>query len=111
MARYLNIEIGASQMRLAEVEPHGRGERILNCFTCSVPAGAVDDGLVRDTKGLGQLLKNEIARHNIHSKKVFFVTGSSRIASREVRIPFVKKRQIQSLIEANATDYFPVDVI
>lgn len=110
MARYLNIEIGASQMRLAEVEPHGRGERILNCFTCSVPAGAVDDGLVRDTKGLGQLLKNEIARHNIHSKKVFFVTGSSRIASREVRIPFVKKRQIQSLIEANATDYFPVDV-
>ena len=67
MARYLNIEIGASQMRLAEVEPHGRGERILNCFTCSVPAGAVDDGLVRDTKGLGQLLKNEIARHNIHS--------------------------------------------
>lgn len=110
MARFLNIEIGASQMRLAEVEPHGRGERILNCFTCSVPAGAVDDGLVRDTKGLGQLLKNEIARHNIHSKKVFFVTGSSRIASREVRIPFVKKRQIQSLIEANATDYFPVDV-
>ena len=72
MARFLNIEIGASQMRVAEVELHGRGERILNCFTCSVPAGAVDDGLVRDTKGLGQLLKNEIARHNIHSKKVFF---------------------------------------
>lgn len=110
MARFLNIEIGYSQMRVAEVEPRGKGERIHKCFTCSVPAGAVDDGLVRDTKGLGQILKAELAQYNIHSKKAFFVTGSSRIASREIRIPYVKKRQIQSVIEANATDYFPVDV-
>lgn len=38
------------------------------------------------------------------------MAGSSRIASREVRIPFVKKNRIQSIIQENATDYFPIDI-
>ena len=34
--------------------------------------------------------------------------ASSRIASREIRIPLLEKR-IQDLIEMNAADYFPID--
>lgn len=110
MARFLNIEIETSQLRVAEVETKGRGQRLHSCFTLPVPAGAVDDGQVRDTKGLGNLLKKELAARGIRNRKVFFVVGSSRIASREVRIPLVKKNQIQNLIQENATEYFPIDI-
>lgn len=108
MAKFLNIEIDTAQMRVAEVD--SRGQRIFRCFVIPVPLGAVDDGQIRDTKSLGKLLKTELATHGIKTKKAFFVAGSSRIASREVRIPFVKKDRIQSIIQENATDYFPIDI-
>ena len=70
----------------------------------------MEDGQIRDTKTLGENLKAELSQRKIRTKKVYFATGSTRIASREVRIPFVKANRIQSIIEANATDYFPIDV-
>lgn len=110
MAKILSIEAEASQIRVAEVEVRGKKGRIYNCFCIPAPQGAVEDGQIRDTKTLGENLKAELSQRKIKTKKVYFVTGSTRIASREVRIPFVKANRIQSIVEANATDYFPIDV-
>lgn len=110
MARILSIEAEASQIRVAEVEVRGKKGRIYKCFCIPAPQGAVEDGQIRDTKTLGENLKAELSQRKIKTKKVYFATGSTRIASREVRIPFVKANRIQSIVEANATDYFPIDV-
>lgn len=110
MAKILSIEAEASQIRVAEVEVRGKKGKIHNCFCISAPQGAVEDGQIRDTKTLGENLKAELSQRKIRTKKVYFATGSTRIASREVRIPFVKANRIQSIVEANATDYFPIDV-
>ena len=110
MAKILSIEAEASQIRVAEVEVRGKKGRIYNCFCIPAPQGAVEDGQIRDTKTLGENLKAELSQRKIRTKKVYFATGSTRIASREVRLPFVKANRIQSIIEANATDYFPIDV-
>ena len=110
MAKILSIEAEASQIRVAEVGVRGKKGRIYNCFCIPAPQGAVEDGQIRDTKTLGENLKAELSQRKIKTKKVYFATGSTRIASREVRIPFVKANRIQSIVEANATDYFPIDV-
>lgn len=110
MAKILSIEVEASQVRVAEIEVRGKKGKIYNCFCIPAPQGAVEDGQIRDTKTLGENLKAELSQRKIKTKKVYFVTGSTRIASREVRIPFVKANRIQSIVEANATDYFPIDV-
>ena len=110
MARLLSIEAESTQIRVGEVEISGRKGRMLQCFCVPVPQGSVEDGQIRDTKGLGELLRQQLNERGIRTKKAWFVTGSTRIASREVQIPLVKKSRIQSIIEANATDYFPIDV-
>lgn len=110
MAKILSIEVEASQVRVAEIEVRGKKGKIYNCFCIPTPQGAVEDGQIRDTKSLGEVLKEELSERKIRTKKVYFATGSTRIASREVRIPFVKTNRIQSIVEANATDYFPIDV-
>ena len=110
MAKILSIEVEASQVRVAEIEVRGKKGRIFNCFCIPAPQGAVEDGQIRDTKSLAEVLREELPQRKIKTKKVYFATGSTRIASREVRIPFVKTNRIQSIIEANATDYFPIDV-
>ena len=110
MARFLSIEAESTQIRVGEVEISGRKGRMLQCFCVPVPQGSVEDGQIRDTKGLGEFLRQQLNERGIRTKKAWFVTGSTRIASREVQIPLVKKSRIQSIIEANATDYFPIDV-
>lgn len=110
MARFLSIEAESTQIRVGEVEISGRKGRMFQCFCVPVPQGSVEDGQIRDTKGLGELLRQQLNERGIRTKKAWFVTGSTRIASREVQIPLVKKSRIQSIIEANATDYFPIDV-
>lgn len=110
MAKILSIEVEVSQVRVAEIEVRGKKGRIFNCFCIPAPQGAVEDGQIRDTKSLAEVLREELFQRKIKTKKVYFATGSTRIASREVRIPFVKTNRIQSIIEANATDYFPIDV-
>ncbi len=110
MARFLSIEAESTQLRVGEVEIAGRKGRMIQCFVMPVPQGTVEDGQIRDTRGLGVRLRQELDRRKIRTKKVYFVTASTRIASREVRIPLVRKSRIQSIIEANAADYFPIDV-
>lgn len=84
MAKILSIEAEASQVRVAEIEVRGKKGRIFNCFCIPAPQGAVEDGQIRDTKSLGDALKGELAQRKIRTKKVFFATGSTRIASREI---------------------------
>lgn len=110
MARFLSIEAESTQVRVGEVEISGKKGRMIQCFCVPAPQGAVEDGQIRDTKGLGELLRKKLDERRIKTKKVYFVTGSTRIASREVTIPLVKKNKIRDIIQMNATDYFPIDV-
>lgn len=107
MAKLLSIEIGNSQVRVAEMDE--KKGRIYHCFQFLAPQGAVDDGFVRDTRGLGESLARELAARRIRTKRAGFVVTSGRIASREIYLPMVKKSKLQSIIEANAADYFPID--
>lgn len=111
MANMLTIEVGSTEIRVAEMRDDKKGSSIRRCFRFAVPQGMVEDGLVRDAQDLGEQLKNELLSRKISARKVRFIVASSRIASREVRIPFIKKNRIQDLVETNAADYFPIDPV
>lgn len=111
MANMLTIEVGSTEIRVAEMRDDKKGSSIRRCFRFAVPQGMVEDGLVKDAQDLGEQLKNELLSRKISARKVRFIVASSRIASREVRIPFIKKNRIQDLVETNAADYFPIDPV
>lgn len=109
MANILTIEVGSTEIRVAEMKEEKKSSSIRRCFRFAVPQGLVEDGMIRDAQTLGEQLKNELLSRKISARKVRFIVASSRIASREVRIPFIKKNRIQDLLETNAADYFPID--
>lgn len=110
MGRFIGIEIDSARLRVAEIEENGKKQRMLQCFSFPVLQGMVEDGEIRDTGNVADLLLDGLEAHNIRTKKVFFVAGSSRIANRRLKIPMVKKKQIQSLLEENSSEYFPIDL-
>lgn len=110
MAKVLNIEVGSAEVRVVQLERLGKSSKMHDCFQFATPQGSVEDGHIRDTKTLGDKLRHELQKRHIGAKKVSFTVTSSRIASREVKLPLVKKKQIQSILEANVSDYFPIDL-
>ena len=105
--RVLSIESGRSLVRVLEVSGKGKETKIFNSFSFSTPENMFEEN---DSTEFSNILKAELKKRKITTKKVIFVINSGRMATREVTIPAVKENRIADLIAANASDYFPVDL-
>ena len=108
--KVLSIEIGQGLTRIVEMDYKAKNPKIYNCFTFVTPKGVMNDGVVSCTDTFISLMKTECSKWGVHTKKAIFSITSSRIANREVKLPLVKEKQIQEVLNANASDFFPVDM-
>ena len=109
-ARAISIEIGYSLTRVCEVDYKSKAHKIYKSFTIPTNEGMINDGVLTISPEYVENLKSALSANRIKAKQVVFTITSSRIASREVVIPFVKENRIADVVNANATDYFPVDL-
>lgn len=110
MSKVLSIEVGRAQVRVAEVSYKADIPKLYNVFYFSTPADSVKDGCVVDRDAFKTELKKNLSDFGISTKKVIFVLTSNRVATREVLIPHVARKRIHTLLNTNASDYFPVDM-
>lgn len=122
--RVLAIEIGVKTTKVCEIDytpvrnkgfstkTSGRNSKVYQTLIFDTPENAVEDGFVRDKQGLEEAFRQAMTVRQIDftTLDVIFTLNSSKIASREVEIPMVKPDKIPGIIEANASDYFPVDI-
>ena len=106
--KLLSITLGTTSAKLAEIVKSGKKIQVYSAYDIPISEGLCDDGLILDVDSLAEEIKSYLIKYKIKSRKIAFSIASKRIASKEVIIPYVKEKQIKSLIEVNATDYFPV---
>lgn len=107
----LNIEIGDRLIKVCELARKGKSWHIGRCFMLQTPDNTVQDGQITDIDALAEALGNQLAFHEMGGvSSTVFTLVSGRIASREVTIPPVKDAKIKPIIDANAGEYFPVDI-
>lgn len=110
MAKVLSVEIGTSLIKLCEVDYKSKSPRVYKWATIMTPDGVVaDDALIVD-ESLINALKGVLKDKRMSAKRLVFTISSTKIASREVTIPYVRENKVGEIIQANATDYFPVDL-
>lgn len=109
-SRAITIEIGYSLTKVCEVDYKAKTHRIYKSFTVANGAEIINDGALNATPEYVANLQRALAVNHVKTKQVVFTITSSKIASREVMIPFVKENRIADVVNANATDYFPVDL-
>lgn len=108
--KVISIEIGLTNTKICEVDYKKKNPRVYNCITFDTPKNSFDDGYIRDKNTFSVIAKEYIAKSKIKGDKVVFSISSTKIVNREVIIPFVKINRIQDVINANASEYFPVDI-
>ncbi len=112
MARVLCIEIGYATTRMVEIDYKVRNPKVYSCLEIETPKEAVLDGyIMRDRlEELKELFLNRLEENMIKTRNVVFSIYSSKIITREVMLPAVKLKQVAGVIEANLSEYFPMDL-
>lgn len=108
--KVISIEIGYSLTRVCETDYKSKTHKVYKNFTVPTPDGVINDGALMITGEYVDMLKKALAENKVKTKQVMFTITSAKIASREVVIPFVKENRIADVVNANASDYFPVDL-
>ena len=109
--RLLSISLGTSSAKLAEIMKSGKNVQIFSAYDIQLTEGLCDDGTILDVDALAEELKQYISKYKIKAKALAFSIASKRIANKEAVIPLVKEKQIKSIVEINAPEYFPVSNI
>lgn len=109
--RILSIEIGHSLTKVCEIEKASKSPKIFNSFIIPTPDNMVrEDSTLEINEKFAQDFQRILNSKNIKTKKAVFTVVSNKIATREATIPYVKDKQIMSVIRANLSDYFPVEL-
>lgn len=109
-AKVLSIEIDSSLTRVVEMDYKKNLTKVYQCFSFETPQGIINDGVISVSERFKRALNEKLSEKKIRTNKVVFSINSGRIANREVIIPMVKENKIQSLLTANSSEYFPVDL-
>lgn len=110
MSKVLSIEIGYSLIKIIETDFKAKNPKVYRSVNVQTPPGVINDGQLDVTGQLVDAVKGALAAGQMKTKQAVFTITSSKIASREVVMPNVKANKLPTLVRANASDYFPVDI-
>ena len=111
ISKVLSIKVGVTITRVCLMDYRSKNPRIYQSFSMKTPDGVVADGVLQgDIKSFATSLRNMIIDKNMRTKYVVFTVQSTKIATREVKLPYVKANRIGPMVMANAADYFPIDL-
>lgn len=108
--KILSIEIGLHTTKVCELEAGKKNPHVTNCITFDTPENIVEDGFILDKDLMAQTLRTHLNEAKMTVKDVNITIASTKIANREVVIPLVPENKIQAIIDASASEYFPLDV-
>ncbi|MDE6566649.1 MAG: pilus assembly protein PilM [Lachnospiraceae bacterium] len=108
--KVLSVEVGQQVTKAVVVDYLRKNPHVYNAFSFDTPPGAMEDGYLKNKDAIAQMLKAQIRENGVKEKDVVFSIASSKIASREIVVPYVPENKIDGLINATAQDYFPVNM-
>lgn len=107
--KFITVSIGSEVIKLAEVDYSKKNVSVLWAESVPTPDNSYDDGEIVDIEKISKALKQLIYRNRVNAKHIIFTVQGPKIANKEIVIPYVKKDKIQSVVDANCADYFPVN--
>lgn len=109
--KVLTIDITNESITIVEVTASNKKQSTVhNAIIFETPEDAYEDGAIRDKERIAEAIKSQLSANGISNKNAVFVLTSTKIVNREVLVPFVKENKIKGIINANSSEYFPVNI-
>jgi type IV pilus assembly protein PilM len=109
--KVLSIEVTNDSITIVEVTASQKKQTYVHDVVIfDTPEGSYEDGYIRDKDVIGAAIREQLNAKGINNKNVIFNLSSTKIVNREVVIPAVPEKKVAGIINANASEYFPVNI-
>jgi len=107
--KILSVEVGYSFTKVMEMDYKVKSPKIYNSFVIATPEGVLSDGVIKLDETFLDTIRRKFVERQIKTRKAIFSVASTKIATREAKIPYCKENRIADVVRANLSDYFPID--
>lgn len=106
--KVLAIQLGCQETQLVLADRNGQ---FLYCTSAPTPAGAVEDGVIRNADAVRLMLKELLQERQFKGvKRAVFVLNTTQVITERVTVPALPEAKLEKLLQANMDMYFPVDM-
>ncbi len=110
-SKVLSIDITNESITIIELTASAKKQtNIHNVIIFETPEDSFEDGAIKEPEKIAGAIRDNLASRGITNKNAIFTLSSTKIVNREVVIPFVKENKIRGIINANSSEYFPVNI-
>jgi len=107
--RVLSIYVGNDAIRVAEMQKNKNDVQLTNAAEIATPDGSISDGYLMDISAIAEAIRTATFGRGFTAKEVIFTVQSKKIASKEVKFPYIKNpKSLQNTLLTNSNEFFPM---
>ncbi|MDT8379537.1 MAG: type IV pilus assembly protein PilM [Desulfotignum sp.] len=106
----VGLDIGASFIKVAEIQKTPKGNSLKKFGMIPVAHGAIVDGRIMDMPEVANTIRSLFKSLKIREKKVAISTGGHSVVIKTINTAKVPERDLQQAISAEAEQYIPYDM-
>jgi type IV pilus assembly protein PilM len=105
----IGLDIGSTAVRAAELT-EGAPPSVVRAAQVPLPAGAVENGEVRDVQAVTDALRELWVRGGFKSRKVWMGVGNQRVVVREIALPIMPDKELRQSLGFQVQEFIPMPV-
>ena len=110
-SKILSIELSNTTIRIVQMDYKTQNPRVYYHVVCNTPEASINDGYLINPDAVANAIRTALVSNRIKgTKNVIFTISSTKIVTREQQLPQMKPAQLDSMIQTNLSDYFPIDL-
>ena len=110
-SKILSIELSNTTIRIVQMDYKTQNPRVYYHVVCNTPENSINDGYLINPDAVANAIRTALVSNRIKgTKNVIFTISSTKIVTREQQLPQMKAAQLDSMIQTNLSDYFPIDL-
>jgi len=105
----IGLDIGSTAVRAAELSA-GTQPTVVRAAQGPLPAGAVENGEVREPLAVSSALRELWKRGGFSSGHVWLGVGNQRVVVREIALPFLPEKELKASLSLQVQEFIPMPV-
>ena len=105
----IGLDVGSTAVRAAELA-EGSPPTVVRAAQVPLPAGAVENGEVREVEAVSEALRELWTRGGFKSRKVWMGVGNQRVVVREIALPTMPEKELRQSLGFQVQEFIPMPV-
>ncbi|MBU0673058.1 MAG: pilus assembly protein PilM [Proteobacteria bacterium] len=106
----VGLDIGSHAIKVCQLESAGDGYKLVSLGSATLPADAVEDGVLNDAEAVGKVLGTLIKNLGLSKKRVAISISGYSVIVKKINLAVMEEEELASHIQAEAEQYIPFDI-